>query len=129
MNNDLTKMSKKAANTWRGTSDYWQAAEIIDFLVAELEKSETELAGYREAAADGRLVVLPVALGQKVWFNSWDGVRSGTISSKQQKADGTWNVRITDDEHRCVFDRPMSTLENEWFLSRKEVEAAFERIN
>lgn len=52
MNHELIKTAKKAADAWRGTSAYWQAAEIIDLLVDELEKSEAEIAGYQEAAKE-----------------------------------------------------------------------------
>lgn len=38
MNTALITIAEKAADAWRGTSDYHQAAEIIDMLVAELKR-------------------------------------------------------------------------------------------
>lgn len=38
-NNELIRLAKKAANAWRNDSAYWQAAQIIDMLVEELENS------------------------------------------------------------------------------------------
>lgn len=38
-NSELIRMAKKAADAWRNDSAYWQAAQIIDMLVEELEKS------------------------------------------------------------------------------------------
>ena len=36
-NNELIRLAKKAADKWRGTDVYHQAAQIIDMLVEELE--------------------------------------------------------------------------------------------
>ena len=36
-NNELIRMAKKAADAWRNTDAYYQAAQIIDMLVEELE--------------------------------------------------------------------------------------------
>ena len=36
-NNELIRLAKKAADKWRGTDAYHQAAQIIDMLVEELE--------------------------------------------------------------------------------------------
>lgn len=38
-NNELIRLAKKAADAWRNTDGYQQAAQIIDMLVEELEKS------------------------------------------------------------------------------------------
>ena len=38
-NNELIRLAKKAADAWRNDAAYWQAAQIIDMLVEELEKS------------------------------------------------------------------------------------------
>lgn len=38
-NNELIRLAKKAAGAWRNTHEYQQAAQIIDMLVDELEKS------------------------------------------------------------------------------------------
>ena len=38
-NSKLIRMAKKAADAWRNDAAYWQAAQIIDMLVEELEKS------------------------------------------------------------------------------------------
>lgn len=38
-NNELIRLAKKAATAWRNDSAYWQAAQIIDMLVEELENS------------------------------------------------------------------------------------------
>ena len=38
-NNRIIRLAKKAADAWRNTHEYRQAAQIIDMLVEELEKS------------------------------------------------------------------------------------------
>ena len=38
-NNEIIRLAKKAADAWRNTHEYQQAAQIIDMLVEELEKS------------------------------------------------------------------------------------------
>lgn len=40
-NNELIRMAKKAADAWRNTDAYYQAAQIIDMLVSELEERST----------------------------------------------------------------------------------------
>lgn len=42
MNNDLITIAKKAADSWRGTDAYHQAATIIDMLIEELERFERQ---------------------------------------------------------------------------------------
>ena len=36
-NNELIRLAKKAADAWRNTDAYYQAAQIIDMLVEKLE--------------------------------------------------------------------------------------------
>lgn len=38
-NNEIIRLAKKAADAWRNTDGYQQAAQIVDLLVEELEKS------------------------------------------------------------------------------------------
>ena len=38
-NNELIRLAKKAADEWRNTDAYYQAAQIIDMLVEELESN------------------------------------------------------------------------------------------
>lgn len=38
-NNELIRVAKKAADAWRNTDSYYQAAQIIDMLVEELESA------------------------------------------------------------------------------------------
>ena len=38
-NNELIRMAKKAADAWRNTDAYYQAAQIIDMLLEELDES------------------------------------------------------------------------------------------
>lgn len=40
-NNEIIRLAKKAADAWRNTDDYYQAARIIDGLVSELEEMPT----------------------------------------------------------------------------------------
>ncbi len=42
MNNDLITIAKKAADSWRGTDAYHQAATIIYMLIEELERFERQ---------------------------------------------------------------------------------------
>ena len=38
-NNELIRVAKKAADAWRNTDAYYQAAQIIDMLLEELDES------------------------------------------------------------------------------------------
>lgn len=38
-NDELVQVAKKAADAWRNTDSYYQAAQIIDMLVEELESA------------------------------------------------------------------------------------------
>lgn len=42
MNKELVMLAKKAADSWRGTDGYHQAATIIDMLVEEIEMHSTD---------------------------------------------------------------------------------------
>lgn len=49
-NDELVRVAKKAADAWRNTDSYYQAAQIIDMLVEELES--TTLTQPNEGAKD-----------------------------------------------------------------------------
>ena len=62
---ELIRISKKAADAWRGTDAYHQAATIIDMLT-------DELAHYESMEEQGRLVVLPCAIDSTVYQLSYN---------------------------------------------------------
>lgn len=56
MNTELIKLAKKAADSWRGTDAYRQAATIIDMLIDEIEHGvsvKKEKYYIRDLSADG----------------------------------------------------------------------------
>ena len=72
-NSELIRMAKKAADAWRNDAAYWQAAQIIDMLVEELENST--LTQPNEPLT---LEELREMDGQPVWFDTikrWGIVR------------------------------------------------------
>ena len=51
--NEIILLAKKAADAWRNTDTYHQAAQIIDMLISELEGDPTLLPAERAAEAGG----------------------------------------------------------------------------
>ena len=74
------------------------------------------------------VIVLPVAIGDTVFFISpWRmEVERGKVSMLQQKADGTWKMRIT--EVSSVFDRLMSDIGTKVFLTEADAEIALNEM-
>ena len=88
----------------------------------------TRMATILQAEKDGRLVVLPCKIGDKVFYRCWDGeIKTGTISMLQQKADGSWKFRVSD--RLGVSDWPAEDLGKLWFLTRAEAEKAVEGVS
>ncbi len=87
-----------------------------------------KLAKYEDAEESGRLIILPVAIGDTVFFISpWRlEVERGKVSMLQQKADGTWKMRIT--EGSSVFDRPMTDIGTKVFLTEADAEMALNEM-
>ena len=95
-NSELIRMAKKAADAWRNDAAYWQAAQIIDMLVEELEKSTLTppngpltLEELREMDGDpvwgkslitgkpGEWFILRVVEMSKTWFIACAGAEQG----------------------------------------------------
>ena len=49
------------------------------------------------------------------------------VSSIMQKADGSWNIRITNFHYRSVFEITPDKIGKTVFLTREEAEKALER--
>lgn len=82
-----------------------------------------KLAAYEDAEVNGHLIMLPVKIGDPVYYTEpiWRKfVSKGIVSMLQQKADGTWKFRISDGS--SVWDRPMSAIGQTIFLSLEEAE-------
>ena len=72
-NNELIRVAKKAADAWRNTDAYYQAAQIIDMLLEELD--ESALTQPNEPLT---LEQLRQMEGEPVWFDTikrWGIVR------------------------------------------------------
>lgn len=68
MNAELIKLAKKAADSWRGTDAYHQAATIIDMLIDEIEHGRsTEKGKYyiRDLSADGGATAVAALTGDE----------------------------------------------------------------
>ena len=95
-NNELIRLANKVANAWRNDAAYWQAAQIIDMLVEELEKSTLTqpnepltLEELREMDGDpvwgkslitgkpGEWFILRVVEMSKTWFIACAGAEQG----------------------------------------------------
>lgn len=82
---------------------------------------------WREANAEGRLLILPCKVGDEVYFlrHYFDGsaeIVQGKISMLQQKSDLSWKFRVS--EGGSVFDRKMDDIGKTIFLTIDEAEAA-----
>lgn len=72
-NNELIRLAKKAADAWRNTDGYQQAAQIIDMLVEELESD-----AITQPNEPLTLEELREMDGEPVWFDTikrWGIVR------------------------------------------------------
>lgn len=76
------------------------------------------------------VVVLPCKVGQKVWMlmlwsKSPAEIIEGKVSMLQQKADGTWKIRIT--RRSSVEDITPDEIGKTVFLTREEAERALRK--
>ena len=92
-NNEIIRLAKKAADAWRNTHEYQQAAQIIDMLVEELEKSilapPAEDNNVPTKASNEPLTLdeLQEMDGQPVWWDDGDWSCWGIVTVD---TDGFW---------------------------------------
>ena len=81
-NNEIIRLAKKAADAWRNTDTYHQAAQIIDMLISALE-GEPTLTPPNEALTLEQLWEMD---GEPVWLDI---------------ANGVWG--LVDTDNNCVW--------------------------
>ena len=92
-NNEIIRLAKKAADAWRNTHEYQQAAQIIDLLVEELEKSilappaEDNNVPTKASNEPLTLEELREMDGQPVWWDDGDWSCWGIVTVD---TDGFW---------------------------------------
>ena len=77
---EIITMAKKAADAWRNTDTYHQAAQIIDMLAEELERKPTltpqnEWISVEERLPEGHMQVL-------MWSARWKIAEAGSYYNK-----------------------------------------------
>lgn len=83
-NDELVQVAKKAADAWRNTDSYYQAAQIIDMLVEELESATLTQPNEPLTLEELRLMAEPTPVWWD-WVQGWVLARKGIIMS--------WNGR------------------------------------
>ena len=79
---EIITVAKKAADTWRGTDTYHQAAQIIDMLVSELEGEHTLTKPNEWVSVEERLPE----------YNPGTGAKSYWVAKKDNA--GNWQMKI-----------------------------------
>ena len=82
-----------------------------------------ELAAFEEAEAGGRLIILPVKIGDSVWIRySSDGkIIPAKISMLMQKANSEWKIRLSHNGY--VSDHAIDDIGKTIFLSKEDAES------
>ena len=113
-NNELIRLAKKAADEWRNTDAYYQAAQIIDMLVEELESNT--LTQPNEGAKDKNVPTNePLTLEQ---LREMDGEPVWVDDENDKK---TWALlQVWGDENiDAVFPMPRGCFHAESVIGRK----------
>lgn len=113
-NNELIRVAKKAADAWRNTDAYYQAAQIIDMLVEELESNT--LTQPNEGAKDKNVPTNePLTLEQ---LREMDGEPVWVDDENDKK---TWALlQVWGDENiDAVFPMPRGCFHAESVIGRK----------
>ena len=93
--------------------------------VTWLEKQFAKLNEYEEAKAEGRLVVLPCKIGEKVYRYCNDAINEGTIINILLNVK-TGEIGLEYEMPTCYTCSRSGTLGKNLFLSREEAEKALE---
>lgn len=95
------------------------ACKERDELKKQLHEAKLELAKYREAEQDGRLVVLPCKVGDHVWA---DGREAIVVWFFGYKTERYLHAQFLDNAE--YTDIPFYEIGKTVFLTRQEAEAA-----
>ena len=115
-NNELIRVAKKAADAWRNTDAYYQAAQIIDMLLEELE-SDT-LTQPNEPLPLEQLREMDV---EKVWRGEWVGVPSmGVYDTVCSKCGYCPGIRFWSSDFCPHCGAPMTDEAVETIMKRME---------
>lgn len=114
MNKELIQMAKKAANAWRGTDAYHQAAIIIDMLISEI------------AAIENHASNIKVKKGDQIWYVDFDlgEIEEGEIFSVHYM-DGRIDSFSVDFKDTGDFDEFCGyALGDNFFVNKEDAQNA-----
>ena len=117
-------MERQAESNARLIAEVLKKDEEIGQLQEELHEAKSELAKYREAEQDGRLVVLPCKVGDHVWA---DGREAIVVWFFGYKTERYLHAQFLDNAE--YTDIPFYEIGKTVFLAREEAEAAMKEAN
>ena len=126
---DLKALTECAECTWdyidRLRMALAAACKERDEARKELHEAKSELAKYREAEQDGRLVLLPCKVGAPIYTTHWwKDVKEKCTDSKGNSFYRTVHKNIIKKERFNPFGTHYEWLGKSVFLTREEADAA-----
>ena len=107
-NNETIRLAKKAADAWRSTDTYHQAAQIIDMLISALEGDTTLTPPNEWVSAEERL---PTDERPVLVFVGYADTMTGFITTSSYfcfDANPHWQWDgLTQDEQKTLFWMPL----------------------
>ena len=106
---EIITVAKKAADTWRGTDTYHQAAQIIDMLVSELEGEPTLTPPNEWVSVEERLPE----------YNPGTGAKSYWVAKKDNA--GNWQMKIAqycDYGYAMTMDAETEVTWRDWDFTK-----------
>ena len=106
---EIITVAKKAADAWRGTDTYHQAAQIIDMLVSELEGEPTLTPPNEWVSVDERLPE----------YNPGTGAKSYWVAKKDNA--GNWQMKIAqycDYGYAMTMDAETEVTWRDWDFTK-----------
>ena len=106
---EIITVAKNAADAWRGTDTYHQAAQIIDMLVSELEGEPTLTPPNEWVSVDERLPE----------YNPGTGAKSYWVAKKDNA--GNWQMKIAqycDYGYAMTMDAETEVTWRDWDFTK-----------
>ena len=106
---EIITVAKKAADAWRGTDTYHQAAQIIDMLVSELEGEPTLTPPNEWVSVEERLPE----------YNPGTGAKSYWVAKKDNA--GNWQMKIAqycDYGYAMTMDAETEVTWRDWDFTK-----------
>ena len=108
-NNEIIRLAKKAADAWRNTDTYHQAAQIIDMLISALEGEPTLTPPNEWVSVEERLPE----------YNPGTGAKSYWVAKKDNA--GNWQMKIAqycDYGYAMTMDAETEVTWRDWDFTK-----------